>query len=122
MTISDMHSFIDYSKLLRKGALTVQSDRQLLENGTAKINATPVNRPNISIVHYPIIQVQAKPTGNGRGDGIRFINRQLSYPQGNDSKSYNNSYSNSPPTTSFIHDDHVTTANSTARIVETEKE
>ncbi|KAJ8658245.1 hypothetical protein O0I10_005927 [Lichtheimia ornata] len=112
---------LHYSKLLRKGALTVQSDRQLLENGTAKINATPINRPNISIVHYPIIQVQAKPAGNGRGDGIRFINRQLSYPQRNDSKPYN--HSNSPSTTSFIHDHHVTTtANSTARIVEIEEE
>ncbi|KAI7886133.1 hypothetical protein K492DRAFT_178289 [Lichtheimia hyalospora FSU 10163] len=113
---------LHYSKLLKKGALTVQSDRQLLENGTAKINATPINRPNISIVHYPIIQVQAKPAGNGRGDGIRFINRQLSYPQRNDTKSYN-SKSTSSSTTSFIHDhQHVTTANSTPRIVEIEEE
>ncbi|KAI9312289.1 hypothetical protein BX666DRAFT_872855 [Dichotomocladium elegans] len=90
---------LHYSKLLRKDALTVQSDRKSLLGGTTKINTLPAVQANPRLVHYPIIQVQARPIGNKTSDGVRFINSQISFPrQGESLKSHSGALSLSPHT------------------------
>ncbi|KAI9494547.1 hypothetical protein BDB00DRAFT_308142 [Zychaea mexicana] len=90
---------LHYSKLLRKGSLTVQSRGFLIENdGDRSINTNVImgssNRNNnhqqqqqqqrqARIIQYPIIQVQAKPDNDpmSSSNRVKFVNSEISYPR-----------------------------------------
>ncbi|KAI8142859.1 hypothetical protein BJV82DRAFT_669502 [Fennellomyces sp. T-0311] len=73
---------LHYSKLLRKGSLTIQSQGFLLES-TDRSKSSNGAAQHPRIIHYPIIQVQAKPKNDASSNRVKFVNSEISYPRDN---------------------------------------